>query len=280
MCAQRGLRPRLHRILRFIAGGLWIIFCLAGISPCGRLRAQDNFEIRVEQYEQLPPGAFTLEEHFNYVAGGPRDRATDITPASHQLHFSTEITGGVSSGFSLGSMLLTATLPGHASIEYAGWRILPHLYLPQRWHLPVKLGLTAEFSFQGSAFDENTRTIELRPIIEKSWGKATLDFNPSVEHSFFSGPAPHRWTFEPSVRLAYEVQPRIVPSLEYYSFEGSLWNWLPLQEQVHQFYPGVDLKLRENLLWNVGVGWGATPSGNRLVYKTRLEFSFGRKRKE
>lgn len=44
--------------------------------------------------------------------------------------------------------------------------------------------------------------------------------------------------------------------------------------------PGATLKLNDSLLWDFGVGVGLTPAGDRLVYKTRLEYSFGRKEKD
>jgi hypothetical protein len=53
----------------------------------------------------------------------------------------------------------------------------------------------------------------------------------------------------------------------------------PLSREVHQIYPGADFKLAKGVLLNLGIGVGLGPTGNRLVYKTRIEFSFGRKPK-
>jgi hypothetical protein len=47
-------------------------------------------------------------------------------------------------------------------------------------------------------------------------------------------------------------------------------------QEVHQILPGGDLKLAKNLVWSVGVGVGLTPAGNRIVYKSRFEYTFGR----
>jgi hypothetical protein len=44
------------------------------------------------------------------------------------------------------------------------------------------------------------------------------------------------------------------------------------------FFPGADIHLSENIVWNVGVGWAATDAGNQLTYKTRLGVLFGHKR--
>jgi len=45
--------------------------------------------------------------------------------------------------------------------------------------------------------------------------------------------------------------------------------------KVHQIFPNADIQLRDNLVWNVGVGFGTTNVGNQLVYKMRLGWMFG-----
>lgn len=84
------------------------------------------------------------------------------------------------------------------------------------------------------------------------------------------------WEFEPAARVAYEASKRLDLSLEYYGGIGPLRHPLPSNEQVHQLYPGGDLKLTENIVWNFGIG--ATPAGNRLVYKSRIGILFGKKK--
>ena len=80
---------------------------------------------------------------------------------------------------------------------------------------------------------------------------------------------------EPAARIGYAASERFTPSLEYYSAWGPLPGFLPRGEQIHQILPGGDLKLGKNAVWSFGVGLGATQAGNRLVYKSRLEISFG-----
>ena len=239
---------------------------------------QDPFEIHVYEYEQMAPGEFTLEGHFNFVGVGTKSFDGTVAPTQHQFHMTYEVTGGVTNDVSVGFMLLTAVRPGGSGLEYAGWRVLPHFYVPKSWHLPVDLGLVTEFSFQRTTYEENPNRVEVRPIIEKSIGRVQLDFNPVFERALH-GPGVHQgWNFEPAYRVGYELNERFSPSLEYYSAYGPLRNFLPVNQQTHQLFPGGDLKLTKNLLWSFGIGVGLTRAGERLIYKSRLEYSFGRKR--
>ena len=252
---------------------VFILLVLAG----GSMLAQDPFEIHVYEYETLKPGQFTLEQHLNYVGRGTRMPVGTLAPTNDQLHMTYELTAGISDAFSIGAMQLNAVRPGGSGLEYAGWRLLPHFYAPKSWHVPVDLGLVMEFSFQKPAYEENSRRVEIRPILEKHLGRLQLDLNPVFERALHGPGARDGWNFEPAFRIGYEAGKHITPSVEYYSSAGPLPSFLPLDEQIHLFFPGADIKLRENILWSVGVGLAATPAGSQLIFKSRIEIEFGRK---
>ena len=140
---------------------------------------------------------------------------------------------------------------------------------------PLEVGLVAEFSFQKTTYEENSRRLEIRPILEKRIGRIQVDFNPVFERALHGPGTSRGWNFEPAARVAYDAWERFTPSLEYYSEWGALPTFLPVREQIHQILPGGDVKLAKNLSWSFGIGVGATPAGNRLVYKSRFEFAFG-----
>jgi hypothetical protein len=257
------MRMRSVYILSFLA-------CAAVLA-----HAQDPFEIHVYEYETLHPGQFTLETHFNYTGSGTKNYEGSVAPFQHQFHATVELTAGLTDHISIGFMELNAHRPDH-SLQYAGWRVLPHFYVPEAWHWPVLVGLVTEFSFQNTTYEENSRRVEVRPILEKTFHKFQADFNPVFERALHGPGTQAGWNFEPAARIAYEATERFSPSLEYYSELGSLFDFLPLDQQVHQILPGGDVKLAKNLLWSFGLGIGMTPAGERLVYKSRFEFTFGR----
>ena len=45
--------------------------------------------------------------------------------------------------------------------------------------------------------------------------------------------------------------------------------------QNHQYYPTTDLRLGDDVTLHLGVGFGGTSAGDRLVFKTRFEMPFG-----
>jgi hypothetical protein len=172
---------------------------------------------------------------------------------------------------------LNAALPG-AGFQYAGWRVLPHFYAPRSWGLPMELGLVVEFSFARPQFIAETAHVELRPILERRLKSFDFVFNPVFARALRGQHVSDGWSFEPALRAAYgdSDNTRVVPYVEWYSELGAVPSFAPVPRQVHQIFPGVDLKLAPHLTWSIAPGVSLTPIEPRLVFKSRLEFEFGR----
>lgn len=247
------------------------VLLLCAAAAC----AQDPFEIHVYEYDPMPLGTFSYETHVNYVVDGATEYSRSVAPSRHQLHYTTELTAGLGDSLALGTMLLTAVRPGQ-TIDYAGWRIIPHVFAPKSWNLPFNVGVLAEFSFERPAYEEDARHLELRIVVEKHIGRLQLDANPVFARALTGPRTNEGWAFEPSGRVGWQVSRRFTPSLEYYSSWGMLRGLLPLSGQVQQLVPGADLRIKEQLTLNVGAGFGLTPAGETVFLKTRLEWTFGR----
>jgi len=239
--------------------------------------AQDPFEIQVYQYQTVPKGMWNLETHLNYVGRGTRVFEGPVAPSHNQFHLTFELTRGITDHFETAGYLVLAARPA-GGFEYVSWRVRPRLRLPQSWNLPVAISISGEVGFPSKTYEENSMTLEIRPIIEKKIGRVMLDFNPVVGRALRGPATGEGWDFEPGMRFGYSVNRKLDLSLEYYGAIGPLGNPLPRDQQVHQFYPGGDLKLTEKIIFNFGIGVGATPAGNRLVYKSRIGILFGKKK--
>src|SRR5205823_2652189 len=164
------------------------------VGACSAL-AQDPFEIQVYEYETVPRGRWNLETHLNYVARGVREYEGPVAPTQGQTHLTFELTRGISRYFELAGYLVTARRQGRPG-ELAGWRVRPRFRLPEDW-LPVKFSLSTEVGFPKRDFEDNSITLELRPILERNFGSGQVDLNPVLGRSLRGPGAADGWDFEP-----------------------------------------------------------------------------------
>jgi len=257
--------PRPKRAVK-IARALALPFFAATLS------AQDPFEIHIYEYEPLSLGEYSLEAHLNFLPQGTPLRDGTLLPTEHQTHLTLEPTFGLSKNFALGFMFLNAWEPGY-SPQFAGWRVLPHFYAPDSWHLPVRLGFVAEFSFQKTRYEENSRRVELRPIIDREFSRWQVVFNPVFERALHGPGTLRGWNFEPAMLLRWKRR-TFSPSVEYYGEIESI-NVLPrAQPEVHQLFLGGDWKLTPAFSVNLGAGFDLGPRGPGVVLKSRFEWDW------
>jgi hypothetical protein len=180
---------------------------------------------------------------------------------------------GLSPNFALGFMFLNVWQPGY-SPQFAGWRLLPHLYAPESWRLPIRLGFVAEFSFQKTRYEENSRRIEQRPIVDREFARWQVVFNPVVERAM-RGPGTRRgWNFEPALLLRLKRKP-FSPSLEYYGQIESINVSPRAQPEVHQLFVGGDWDVKPGFSINLGTGFDLGGKGPGVVLKSRFEWDWG-----
>ncbi len=244
------------------------------LSCASKAPAQDPFEIHIYEYEPLSWNEYSLEAHLNFEPQGTGARDGTLLPTQHQTHLTLEPTFGVSPEFAVGFMFLSAWQPGY-SLQFAGWRVLPHFYAPESWHLPVRLGFVSEFSFQNTRYEENSRRVELRPILDREFTHWQIVFNPVFERALHGPGTRHGWNFEPAMLLRWKRE-TFSPSLEYYGEVESI-NVAPrFQPEVHQLFAGGDWELTPILSVNMGIGFDLGGRGPGIVLKSRFEWDWKR----
>jgi hypothetical protein len=245
---------------------------LGFLFAAARVAAQDPFEIHIYEYEPLSRGEYSLEAHLNFMAQGAALRDGPLLPTEHQTHLTLEPTFGLSPNYAVGFMFLNAWAPGYAP-QFAGWRLLPHFYAPVDWHLPFRLGFVAEFSFQKTRYEENSRRAELRPILDREFERWQVVFNPVFERALHGPGTRHGWNFEPAALIRWKRK-TFSPSLEYYGEVESVNVRPHAQPEIHQLFVGGDWQAGPVFSINMGVGFDVGDRGPGVVLKSRFEWDW------
>lgn len=235
--------------------------------------AQDVFEIQVYEYLTVPKGKYNLESHINVIASGTKEFDGNVAPSDNQFHLTLELTRGLTDHVELAGYLVLAARPG-GGFEYAGARVRPRFRLPEAWGLPFDFSLSTEVAFPGSQYEANSATLEIRPIIEKTFERYRLSFNPVVGTALKGPDRGEGLDFEPGGKFAYFVSSKLNVGMEYYGSIGPFTDVLPLGEQQHLLFPSLDLFFSPDAMINLGVGFSLTGVGEKLIPKMRIGYRF------
>jgi hypothetical protein len=233
------------------------------------LHAQENYEIQVYGSQTQLPGSTMFELHSSYTFDGEKNITKGVLPSHHALHETFEITTGVSNIFEIGVYLFTAYLPGHG-YQIVGSHLRPRIMAPTNWHLPVGLSLSTEIGYQQSQFSSSTWSIEIRPIVDKQWEKWYVSFNPTLGISLESKYEKSTPTFEPNLKVYYNLFKNGGLGIEYYGGMGYINSMEKWSDQSDAVFISYDLL--NNLKWefNMGAGIGVTSSTDKFVLKVIL----------
>jgi hypothetical protein len=247
-----------------------LLLLMVLVCAATALKAQDNYEIQVYGSETVEQGRTMVELHSNNTLNGSKTISADgQLPTNHVQHETIEITHGWTPWFETGFYFFNSLGSG-GSTAYVGSHIRPRVAAPKSWDWPVGVSISTEFGFQKSAFDPNTCSLEIRPIIDKQWNKWYLSFNPTMDKSF-AGPDQNRGLiFSPNLKGSYDVSKVVALGLEYYGSTGPFFHYDRFQEQEHQLFVATDLDFDPNWEFNAGVGYGFTQATDKCIIKLIL----------
>jgi hypothetical protein len=242
------------------------------LSPA-RLRAQDLFEIQVYPYDTVAPHQTMAELHMNFFPSGTKQAAPGEFANDNQFHLTLEVTHGLTKYFELAGYVVSAHVPD-VGWRFAGARIRPRFRLPAEWHLPFRVSVSTEVGFNKHEFEANTITLEIRPILEREFGRWYLSFNPVIAKALRGPDAGRAPGFEPGVKVSYAVTKKIEPGVEYYADTGPITHFETPRDQHHLIFPTLDLNVSPDWELNFGVGRGLTGSSERWVVKWIIGYRF------
>jgi hypothetical protein len=154
-------------------------------------------------------------------------------------------------------------------LECARWKLLLRLYAPTTWGWPVNIGIVAEFTDQPKTYADGSGEIESHPILEKHFKNLAFVANPSFGHALSPSGNSQGWTFNPALRSAYDASKRLTLGVEYY---GQSARFLSAQSTV-------DVKVRDNIVWSLGLNIGPDSNDNHVIFTSRLQISLGQRKR-
>ena len=245
----------------------------AVLAVSHRGQSQDNYEIQVYASETVAPGRTMVELHSNYTADGQTAQVNGVLPDQHAFHETLEITHGFTPWFETGFYIFSSIQPGEGW-QWVGDHLRPRVRVPEEWHCPVGLSLSTEIGYVSPSYSEDTWTWELRPIIDKQWGRWYVALNPAFEKSLHGLNSAQGWGFAPSAKLSFGLTKVVAIGAEYYSSLGEVGQFGSWSEQQHQIFPTIDLDVSPDWEINFGVGFGLTHSTDQLIVKLILGYRF------
>lgn len=228
--------------------------------------AQENYEIQVYGSETMAPHTTMVEIHSNFAVEGSKEVIDGMLPTNHAMHETLELTQGITDWAEIGFYVFSS-IQSDGGWQWVGDHIRPRVRVPESWRWPVGVSLSTEIGYARAAFSPDTWTWEIRPIVDRKFGRWYFAFNPALERSFH-GPSVHQGlVFSPNAKFSYDITKKIAAGLEYYGSMGSITGFVPLSQQQQQFFPAIDLDVAPQWEINFGVGIGATRSTDHLIVK-------------
>jgi hypothetical protein len=201
--------------------------------------------------------------HNNYTFNGPKIGVlpSDVRFTNHTL----EITHGFTENFEIGFYTFTRFNP-NGRFEYLGNQIRPHITVPTSWGWKCGVSISAEFGFFRPTANSSFQTQgEIRPIIDRTWGKWYVSLNPNID--FVSANGKSEWGIAPQTKVVYTIAGKYGVGLEYYTGLGSFSKIEKFNNQEHLLGPIFDLYTNPSWELQTGVLFGITPGSNQQIFK-------------
>ena len=235
----------------------------------------DPWEFEVYPYATESRGMIELETDNAVVANGHSsggDGTAKGTFKSQAMWYNgNELTYGLTDRIEAAAYLDSAQPSSHG-FWWAGDKFRLRGRLFDEDVLPVNLGWYAELEWHKTPqFDDADLELELKPIIEKDFGRFSLITNPVFEKPLYGRGHDQGFEFGYRNGAYYAWKPYLSPGVEFYGGIGLLDDSDPLNRQQHYIFPVVWGHLPYGAEYNVGPGFGLTRGSDHVLIKFNFE---------
>jgi hypothetical protein len=236
------------------------------------LPAQDLFELEVFEYDVTAPGEFDVELHVNAVSRGAV--APESVEGDHRpTHVSVEIARGWADRFETALFIQTAPFGSDGAARFAGGHVRGKVQLAALRPVPLRIAVSAEYTVNRAAFDDELQTLEIRPILDYRQGRLSLVANPSVEMVTRGSDEGVEPVFDLSARGVWRLLEAMALTADYFSAAATTRH---LQHEVdahHLLFGGVELDVGSG--WELGLALGhCVTSGEPWLVRSVIGYGF------
>jgi hypothetical protein len=233
--------------------------------------ALNYFELEVYPYKTAAQGEVELENFTTYTRRGSQDMPE---PDNNKglTRSSFEASYGVTEKTDVAGYVDYSRARSQDDWDLKASRLHARTRFAEKGELPVDLGLYVEVEFPKK--EDNDAEFELRGIIEKDFGKWTLDVNPMFEKVLKGVEKSEGWELQYAASVIYRLDERWRPRLDFFGDFGTLRDFEGRDEQKHLISPAVDIMFGHGLSASLGVAFGQTQASEQQLVRARVEYEF------
>ncbi len=221
-------------------------------------------EIQVYDASITAVGKFNLTMHTNFTPDGISTPAFPRAIVSnHSFDGGFEWAYGATPWLELGLYLPLYSISSQYGATINGGKLRLLFVSPHAEERRFFYGANFEFSYNAVQWDSHRYTSEIRPIFGWHLHPWDLIFNPILDNSWAGGVAALQ--FNPSARVAYNINPRWAVALEQYSGFGPLSGFVPAGQEVQQTWAAFDHYGTVDI--EGGIGFGLTSASDKVTLK-------------
>ncbi len=257
--------------------------CAAGIALAvamlltwhARAMAQiDPWEFEVYPYATESRGVVELETDNAAVPNGHGQGYNGTSAGSFRSqgmwYSGEELSYGLTDRIE-GAAYVTFAWPSGHGLWWSGDKLRLRGRLFDQGVLPVDLGWYVELEWHKTAqFDDADLELELKPIIEKDFGRLSLVLNPVFEKPLYGGGHDQGFEFGYRNGVYYRWMRYLSTGIEFYGGVGLIDDNDPLSEQQHYIFPVLWGQLPHGIEYSVGPGFGLTRGSDHVLVKFNL----------
>jgi hypothetical protein len=235
----------------------------------------DANEFEIYPYATEPRGMIEVETDNAVAVNGhstsPNGTAKGGYPSQGFWYSGEELTYGVTDRIEAAAYA-TFGLPHGHGFWWTGDKFRLRGRLFDEETIPVNLGWYAELEWHKTPqFDDADLELELKPIIEKDFGRVSLILNPVFEKPLYGRGHDQGFEFGYRNGAYYRWLRYLSPGVEFYGGVGLIDDNDPLKAQQHYIFPVMWGALPHGLEYNVGPGFGLTRGSDHVIVKFNFE---------